>query len=51
MANLEELVVSLVAETSGLRAEMANAAKATKDATSKMDDAIQSFSENSSKNV
>jgi len=51
VANLEELVVSLVAETSGLRAEMANAAKATKDATSKMDDAIQSFSENSSKNV
>lgn len=51
MANLEELVVSLVAETSGLRAELANAAKATKDATSKMDDAIASFSENSGKNV
>lgn len=51
MATLEELVVSLVAETSGLRAELNNAAKATKDATSKMDDAIQSFSENSGKSL
>lgn len=51
MATLEELVVSLVAETSGLRAELDKATKATKDATSKMDDAIKSFTDNSSKNV
>lgn len=51
MANLEELVVSLVAETSGLRAELNNAAKVTKDASSKMDKAIEEFSNNSSKNV
>lgn len=51
MATLEELVVSLVAETSGLRAELSNAAKATKDSTAKMDDAIKSFSENSGKNL
>lgn len=51
MATLEELVVSLVAETSGLKAELNAAAKVTKDAASKMDDAIAAFSENSSKNV
>ena len=37
MVNLEDLVVSLVAETQGLRAELNNAAKVTKDASSKMD--------------
>lgn len=51
MANLEELVVSLVAETSGLRAELNNATKATQAATGKMDDALAEFSKNSSKNV
>ena len=51
MANLEELVVSLVAETSGLRAELSKATSATREATSKMDDAIEEFSKNSSKNV
>lgn len=51
MANLEELVVSLVAETSGLRAELSNATKATKDATSKMETAIEEFSKNSSKQM
>jgi hypothetical protein len=40
-----------VAETSGLRAELNNAAKITKDASSKMDKAIADFSTNSSKNV
>ncbi len=48
MATLEELVVSLVAETSGLRAELANAAKATQDATSTMNDAVEEFSKSSS---
>ncbi len=51
MANLEELVISLVAETSGLRAELNSAAKATKDATSKMDAAVAEFSKNSVQNV
>ena len=51
MATLEELVVSLVAETSGLRAELDKAAKATKAATDKMDDAIEEFSKNSSQNM
>ena len=51
MATLEELVISLVAETSGLRAELDKAAKATTAATGKMDDAIKSFSDNSSKKV
>lgn len=51
MATLEELVVSLTAETSSLRAEMSKAVKSTEDATSKMDEAIAAFSESSSKNV
>lgn len=51
MATLEELVVTLVAETSGLRAELNAAAKATSNATEKMDSAIQAFSDNSSKNI
>jgi len=51
MATLEELVVSLVAETSGLRAELDKATKATKDATTKMDKAIEEFSKNSSKEM
>jgi len=51
MATLEELVVSLVAETSQLRAELDRATKATIDSTGKMDDAIKAFSENSGKNL
>lgn len=51
MATLEELVVSLVAETSGLRAELDKATKATVGATDKMDKAIEEFSKNSSANV
>lgn len=51
MADLEELVVSLVAETSGLRAELSKAATATRDATRKMDDAISEFSQNSGKQL
>lgn len=51
MATLEELVVEIIAETSGLRAELAGASKATKDATKKMNEAIEEFSKNSSKNV
>lgn len=51
MATLEELVVSLVAETSGLRAELDKATKATVGATDKMDKAIEEFSKNSSTNV
>ncbi len=51
MATLEELVVSLVAETSGLRAELDKATKATQASTTKMDKAIQAFSDNSGKNL
>ncbi len=51
MANLEQLVVELTAETSGLRAELSRAVKVTSDATGKMDDAIKSFSANGSKNT
>jgi hypothetical protein len=51
VANLEELVVSLVAETSGLRAELQKATSATKEATNKMDKAIEEFSNNSGKNL
>jgi hypothetical protein len=51
MATLEELVVSLTAETSGLRAELSKAIKTTEDATAKMDDAIKEFSSNSNKNL
>lgn len=51
MATLEELVISLVAETSGLRAELDKATKATDRATDKMEDAIEEFSKNSSKEM
>ena len=51
MATLEELVVSLVAETSGLRAELDKASRATQTATDKMDKAIEEFTNNSGKNV
>lgn len=51
MASLEELVVTLVAETDKLRADLNAAAKATSQATNKMDDAIKSFTENSNKNL
>lgn len=51
MATLEELVVSLVAETSGLRAELDKATKATTGATDKMDKAIQEFSKNGSEGL
>jgi hypothetical protein len=51
VATLEELVVSLVAETSGLRAELNNAAKVTKDVSSKMDKSIEEFTKSSSKNL
>lgn len=51
MATLEELVVQLTAETSGLKTQMASAVKATESATEKMDQAIKSFADNSSKNT
>lgn len=51
MATLEEIVVQLTAETSGLRAEMASASKSVAGATEKMDKAIEEFSKNSSKNT
>lgn len=51
MATLEELVVQLVAETGGLRAELDKATKAVSQNTEKMDKAIEEFSGNSKKNV
>lgn len=51
MANLEEIVVQLTAETSQLRAQMATAAKVTEDAASKMEKAIEQFSKDSAKNT
>lgn len=51
MATLEELVVNLVAETSGLRAELDKAVKTTQGASEKMDKALEEFSNNSSKNM
>ncbi len=51
MATIEELVVQLTAETSSLRAELSSAAKATQANTDKMNDAIKSFSDNSTKNL
>ena len=51
MATLEELVVSLVAETQGLRSELDKATKATQSASGKMDKAIEGFSQNSSKQL
>jgi hypothetical protein len=49
MANLEEIVVTLTAETSQLRAQLATATKVTEDSTKKMQDAISNFAEQSSK--
>jgi hypothetical protein len=51
MATLEELVVQLTAETSGLRAELANATKVTNKSMKDMEDAVRGFSENSGKDV
>jgi hypothetical protein len=51
VATLEELVISLTAETSGLRAELASAATATQDAAGKMTDAIAKFSESSGEHM
>lgn len=51
MANLEELVVQLVAETSSLRAEMNSAVKVTEQSMSKMEKSIEDFSKTSSKNT
>lgn len=51
MATLEELVVRLVAETSGLRAELDKATKATVASTDKMEKAVKDFTENSSKSL
>lgn len=51
MATLEEIVVQLTAEVSGLKAGMTEATKAVSGATDKMDKAIEEFSKNSSKNT
>jgi len=51
MATLEEIVVQLTAESSQLRAELASSAKATQQASDKMEAAIKQFTENSSKNT
>lgn len=51
MATLEELVVRLTAETSGLRAELANATKVTEKSMGDMTAAIDKFSEDSSKST
>lgn len=51
MARLEELVVELVAETKGLRTELEKATKVTSKASDKMDNSIEQFSKNSSKNL
>jgi hypothetical protein len=51
MVTLEQLVVELVAETKGLRAELDKATKTTSDATGKIDEAIAAMSENSQKHT
>lgn len=51
MATLEELVVSLTAETSSLKAEMQSASKAVQTNTEKMEQAVAEFSKSSTKNV
>jgi len=51
MATLEELVVSLTAETTGLRAELANASKVTSKSMKDMEGAIKQFSEKSGSQV
>ncbi len=51
MATLEELVVSLTAETKGLRTELQKATTATQNATSKIDDAVEEMSTGSQGNI
>lgn len=51
MAKLEELVVSLVAETQGLRKDLNEATKATKKATDKMGNAVDDFSKESTQGI
>ena len=49
MANLEELVVTLTAETSGLKAELEAAAKTTRQQLAKMQGSLDELSNNSKK--
>lgn len=51
MATIEELVVELASETSGLRADLNKAAKITDQATDKMDKSIEEMAKNSAKNM
>lgn len=51
MATLEELVVQLTAETSGLKAELAGAAKSSEQAIGKIQSSLDDLSKNSSKNL
>lgn len=51
MANLEELVVQLTAETSGLRAELASAARTSKESIDKIQGSLDDLSKNSQKNL
>jgi hypothetical protein len=51
VATLEELVINLVAETSGLRAELDKATKATTKSADTMEKALSEFSTNSSKKL
>lgn len=48
---LEELVITLTAETSGLRAELANGVQATQDAAASMESALANFTKNSTDNI
>lgn len=51
MAQLEELVLNLVAETTGLRSELEKASKATQKATDTMEKAVDELSKNSGKSL
>ena len=51
MATLEELVVSLTAETQGLRTELNKATQATSKAADKIDDAVEKMADNSQENI
>lgn len=51
MADLEEIVFQLTAETSQLKAELSKATKVTADSATKMEQALKEFSANSSSNV
>lgn len=51
MATLEELVVKLTAETSGLKAELASAAKTTEQSVGKMQSSLDDLAKSSSKNL